>query len=93
MYVEIRNGEAMLYTRIIKALYGCLKYGLLFWRNITEFLTQLVWSIHLYDTCISNKIINSHQCTIIWHTDDLKISHIDSKVVDRAGRYKKGGEA
>ena len=27
-----------------------------------------------------NKIIDSSQCTISWHVDDLKISHVDRKV-------------
>ena len=27
-------------------------------------------------------MINSKQCTIGWHVDDLKISHVDSEVVD-----------
>jgi hypothetical protein len=27
-------------------------------------------------------MINGKQCTIIWHVDDLKLSHIDSTVVD-----------
>ena len=35
-----------------------------------------------YDACVANKEINSSQCTIIWHVDDLKISHKDPKVVD-----------
>ena len=30
----------------------------------------------------SNKTINSKQCTIIWHVDDLKISHVEKRVVD-----------
>ena len=29
-----------------------------------------------------NKDINVKQCTIGWHVDDLKISHIDRKVVE-----------
>ena len=29
-----------------------------------------------------NKIINGKQCTIIWHVDHLKISHVDPKVVN-----------
>jgi len=29
-----------------------------------------------------NKIINRKQFTIIWHVDDLKILHIDPKVVN-----------
>jgi hypothetical protein len=28
-----------------------------------------------------NKDIDGHQCTIVWHVDDLKISHIDKDVV------------
>ena len=27
-----------------------------------------------------NKIINGSQCTISWHVDDLKISHVDSNM-------------
>ena len=28
-----------------------------------------------------NKMVNGKQCTIVWHVDDLKVSHIDPKVV------------
>ena len=28
-----------------------------------------------------NKIIHGKQCTILWHVDDLKISHVDPEVV------------
>ena len=34
-----------------------------------------------YDDCVVNKIINGSQATIVWHVDDLKISHTDPKVV------------
>ena len=27
-------------------------------------------------------MINGKQCTIVWYVDDLKISHVDAKVVD-----------
>ena len=37
--------------------------------------------INDYDRCVANKIINGKQCTIIWHVDDLKISHKDKAVV------------
>ena len=30
-----------------------------------------------------NKTVNDKQCTIIWHVDDLKISHIDPDIVSR----------
>ena len=35
-----------------------------------------------YDVCVANKEINGSQCTVIWHVDELKISHRDPKVVD-----------
>jgi len=35
-----------------------------------------------YDKCVVNKKINGEQCTIIWHVDDLKLSHVEKKVVD-----------
>ena len=31
--------------------------------------------------CMVNKIINGKQYTIVWHVDDLKISHEDPEVV------------
>lgn len=30
---------------------------------------------------IANKDVDGSQCTILWHVDDLKISHVDPKVV------------
>jgi hypothetical protein len=32
--------------------------------------------------CVSNKTINGKQCTVAWHVDDSKISHVDPKVND-----------
>ena len=40
------------------------------------------FKINPYDWCVANKMINGKQCTIGWHVDDLKISHVDSEVVD-----------
>jgi hypothetical protein len=30
---------------------------------------------------MANKIVNGKQCTILWHVDDLKISHENENVV------------
>jgi len=35
------------------------------------------FTINPYDQCIANKTINGRQCNIIWHVDDLKISHVE----------------
>jgi hypothetical protein len=31
---------------------------------------------------VVNKTINGNQCTILWHVDDLKISHLDLSVIE-----------
>ena len=34
-----------------------------------------------YDWCFMNNIIDNKQCTILWHVNDLKTSHVDPVVV------------
>jgi hypothetical protein len=33
------------------------------------------------DFCVANKTINGKQRTVVWHVDDLKISHVDCNAV------------
>jgi len=72
----------MLYIKLRKALYGTLQAVLLFSRLLSDKLIEWGFELNDYDKCIMNKIINGKQCTIIWPVDDLKISHIDKKVVE-----------
>ena len=41
------------------------------------------YQINEYGRCITNKIIDYKQCTILWYVDDLKTSHVDPAVVSR----------
>ena len=55
--------------------------ALLFWRNLSVFFIQkLGFEANPYDFCVVNKIIDGSQCTIGWHVDDFKISHVDSNM-------------
>jgi len=40
-------------------------------------LKEWGFKLNEYDQCMANKTINGKQCTIIWHVDDLKISHVE----------------
>jgi Reverse transcriptase (RNA-dependent DNA polymerase) len=80
-YVQEKNGKKVIYVIVTKALYGTLKAALLFWRKLSTVLTTWGFEINPYDTCVANKMINGKQCTILWHVDDLKISHVDDNVV------------
>jgi hypothetical protein len=36
-----------------------------------------------YDPCVANHIMNGKQHTLTWHVDNIKVSHVDSKVNER----------
>jgi len=75
------NGRTILYVLLKKALYGTLKAALLFWKLLSSQLQEWGFELNPYDSCVANKSINGKQCTIIWHVDDLKVSHSDPAVV------------
>jgi hypothetical protein len=82
-YVTDERGKPVIYVKLTKALYGTLQALLLFWKNLTGLLVdEMGFELNPYDQCVANKTINGKQCTILWHVDDLKISHVDKKVND-----------
>ena len=81
-YTVMEKVKQVIYVRLLKTLYGTLKAALLFWENLSDTLQEWGFKINPYDWCVVNKMINGKQCTIGWHVDDLKISHVDSEVVD-----------
>ena len=69
------NGQAMLYVRLSKALYGMLRAALLFYKRLRSDLENMVFDINPYNPCVANKMVSGHQMTICWHVDDLKVYH------------------
>ena len=80
-YVYNNQGQSTIYMKLKKALYGTLKAAIIFWKNLSKSLKGYGFTINPYDWCVANVIVDGEQCTIIWHVDDLKISHIDPKTV------------
>jgi hypothetical protein len=39
------------------------------------------FKLNPYDPCVANSQIKGKQCTVAWHVDDNKISHVDDTVV------------
>ena len=40
------------------------------------------FKLNPYDSCVANKIVNGKQMTVIWHVDDLKVSHMEPQEVN-----------
>jgi hypothetical protein len=79
-HIVTQHGKRILYVQLMKALYGTLRAALLFWWKLTQTLTSWGFVINQYDQCVANKQINGNQCTVLWHVDDLKISHQEPEV-------------
>lgn len=76
------NGKDMMYVQLAKALYGTLQVAMLFWKDLTGHLTTLGFVLNPYDNCVSNKTIDGTQCAILWHVDNLKITHAKQEVIE-----------
>ena len=47
--VRMKNGKKVLYLRILKALYGCVESGLLWYQIFTDKLKADGFELNLYD--------------------------------------------
>ena len=80
--VRMEYGKKVLYLGIVKALYGCIKSGIIRYKLFSEILSGHGFVLNPYDLCILNKTIEGKYCTLTWYMDDLKISHVKSSIVD-----------
>ena len=60
-----------------------MKAALLFYIKFVKNLKSIGFELNPYDLCVANKIVDSAQLTVLWHVDDLKVSHVDAGVVTR----------
>ena len=81
-FVSYERGEKILYCEVLRAIYGMLISALMFYNKWKNDLVSKGCTINPYDPCVANKMINGKQHTVLWHVDDLKISHVDPKVND-----------
>ena len=89
-YIHSTNGQPTMYVKLRKALYGTLQAAMLFWKDLTKTLTDWGFIVNPYDRCVANKIIEDSQCTVLWHVDDIKISHVNENVVTSVIEYLSG---
>ena len=88
-YVVIENGQTVIYLELLKALYGMLQSALLFYRKLRKDLEGVGFTVNPYDPCVANKMVEGSQMTVVWHVDDMKISHVKKKCVDEMIEWSK----
>ena len=55
-----------------------MKAALLYYQRFVTDLKSIGFEINPYDPCIANKIVEGKELTVVWHVDDLKVSHVSS---------------
>ena len=78
-----RKGNVQLLVECLNALYGTMVASLLYYQKFTNTLKSNGYKMNPYDACIWNKTIDGKQCTICFHVDDCKISHVSRTVLDK----------
>ena len=57
-FVEYERNRRVIYLRLKRALYGCVKRSLLWWKLLTKTLTEKMgFTLNPYDTCVANKTV------------------------------------
>ncbi len=57
-FVTTENGKQVLYLQLMKALYGCVKSALLWYKLFTGTLQGMGFALNPYESCIANKTVN-----------------------------------
>ncbi len=82
-YVTVgKKGDKQLLVECKNAIYSIMVAALLCYRKFAESLEKNKFIMNPYDPCVWNKIINGKQCTICFHVNNCKISHISAEVLD-----------
>ena len=80
--VRYEQGKKVLYLKLLRAIYSCIKSALQWYNLYTQTLKAEGYILGEYDICVANKNINGKQCTVAWYVGDNKASHVDSRVID-----------
>ena len=81
-FVLHEGNSKSIYVVMQKALYGMLQFALLYYKKFKKDIEQIGFKINPYDPCVTNRMINGSQHTIIWNLADIKSSHVDEQVND-----------
>ena len=82
-YVVMEGNQKVLNVHITQAIYGLLVSAMLFYKKLIKDLQGYGFKINPYNPCVARKMVNREQLTVLWHVDDLKSSHMDTKVYDK----------
>ena len=76
-YAVIEKGMKVFYVRLKTYLYRLLWSALLFYLKLVTYLKNDSFGLNPYNPCLANKLVNEEIITVVWHIDELRVSHKD----------------
>ena len=80
-HLRHERGRPVIYVKCMKAIYGTINAAILAYKKLVGFLEEWGFEQNFYEPCCWNAMIEGKQCTIVFHVDDLKLSHMCPIVV------------
>ena len=80
-HLRKENGKWIIYVICKKAIYGTMNAALLAYKKLAKLWKQWGLVMNPYDPCVWNADIQGSQFTVVFHIDDLLMSHRSATVV------------
>ena len=80
-HLRQENGKDVLYVKCDKAIYGTMNAALLAYKKLAKLFSEWGFVMNPYDPCVWNKKVGKHQMSIMFHIDDLLMSHKHPHIV------------
>ena len=80
-HLRQENGKYVIYVLCKKAIYGTMNAALLAYKKLAKLFSEWGFKMNPYDPCVWNMTVDGKQFTIIFHIDDLMLSHLHANIV------------
>ena len=80
--VAFKNGQKVTCVELLKASCGSLMSTLSFCKKPLKDPRSQGFELDPCNPCAVNKMTSGKHMTVVWHTDDLKASHVNKRVND-----------
>ena len=80
-HLRREKGKWVIHVLAVKMIYGTVKAVLKAYKKLAKYLRSWGLEMNLYDPCTWNKIVDGEQLSLIFHIDDILLSHFSASVV------------
>jgi hypothetical protein len=80
-HLHKENGRWVIYVVCKKAIYGTMNAALLAYKKLAKLFKAWGMTMNPYDPCVWNADIEGTQFTVVFHVDDLLMSHKSAEIV------------